>query len=112
MIKNWNRKTDWTDYQTAKFRSLINGDHKLCNDNERLAQRTVGCPAHQLRRILSKLSGKTYVYPLQRWVVEHPYSLFEISTNVAYYCYYYNFLFPYYITFPVTFPALSLSFKY
>ena len=82
MINNWNRKTDWTDYQTAKFLSLINGDHKLCNDNERLAQRTVGCPAHQLRRMLSRLSGKTYVYPLQRWDVEQPYSLFEISTNV------------------------------
>jgi hypothetical protein len=32
LTRNWNTNNAWSDYQTAKFYSLIDGNHKLCGN--------------------------------------------------------------------------------
>ena len=78
MFVNWKRNRDWSDLQTARFYSLIDGNHDLNHGDESEAVRIIGCSRAELMKMISRLKSATYVYPLQMW--KHPYSIFEVNT--------------------------------
>ena len=43
MFVNWKRNRDWSDLQTARFYSLIDGNHDLNHGDESEAMRIIGC---------------------------------------------------------------------
>jgi hypothetical protein len=81
LTRNWNTNSAWSDYQTAKFYSLIDGGHKLCGMSAYSAARIIGCPKAELEVKLRRLQSNSYVYALQRWT--HPYQLYEVTRNVT-----------------------------
>jgi hypothetical protein len=81
LTRNWNTNSAWSDYQTAKFYSLIDGNHKLCGMTIYSAARIIGCPKSELEIKLRRLQSQSYVYALQRW--RNPYQLYEVTRNVA-----------------------------
>lgn len=78
--KNWKTNSVWSDFQTAKFYSLIDGQHKLCDTNDYEAARIIGCPRKQLVAKLTRFTDNKYTYALQRW--KDPYQLYEVTRNV------------------------------
>ena len=62
---NWDRKRVWSDLQTAKFLSLIDGNHELYKCDASGAVRFINCSMKELKSILTRLKGSSYVYPLQ-----------------------------------------------
>jgi hypothetical protein len=74
---NWERTREWSDFQNAKFISVVNGKGEFYINDIAEARRFTDCKIDMLHKRIKRMTSGTYTYPLQKW--SGSYKLFERS---------------------------------